>query len=280
MTAPEFRLIGHPVGHSISSQIHQRLFQLSHTNGNYQLMDVCPDELEATVEKLRNLSGFNVTIPFKQKIIPFLDEMDKRAARYGAVNTIKCENGRLTGYNTDADGFLHALTSAGIRLKGNVLICGAGGAARMMACEALERECSLTVATRTIGSAQIFADDLKKSYPDADLSACALVYASGSFDLILNATPCGMYPDVEGCPIPRQVARSAKAVFDAVYNPNPTMLLKKSAAAGAKTQGGLTMLVWQAAAAHEIWYDAKFRDDDILRICIEMEQILKNEFAQ
>ncbi|MFT8887874.1 MAG: shikimate dehydrogenase [Ethanoligenens sp.] len=272
-------LIGHPLGHSISPEVHRRLFALSGTQGSYELMDFPPEELENHLPALRALDGFNVTIPYKQSLLPLLDMVDGRAARYGAVNTIKRTGNGLTGFNTDVTGFLRALTQADIPLTGNVLLCGTGGVAHMMACEALERGCALTVGARTYGKASAFADELTARYPGSRVEPSALAYLSGSFDLILNGTPVGMYPDIKDIPVPLNVARSARAVFDTIYNPTETALLSRVRAAGAKVQNGLAMLVWQAAAAQEIWTGKTFSPEDIDTLCHDMAAYIKEHFA-
>lgn len=279
MSEKNFCLIGHPLGHSISPELHNRLFRLSNMSAAYTLEDISPENFKSRLDFLKTLDGFNVTIPHKQRILPFLDEIDSRARRFGAVNTVKCENGRLRGYNTDADGFLRALKSAAIELRGRVLLCGAGGAARMMACEALESGCSLVVATRTADNARTCVEDLGKLFPGADIMATALSGACGEFDLLLNGTPAGMYPNINSCPVSDRVVQKAAAVFDAVYNPGETVLLKKAQANGAKVQGGLPMLVWQAVAAQEIWTGAHFQNDAVLKICGEMEELLKTRYS-
>lgn len=274
MRLKNFCLIGHPLGHSISPELHMKLFKLSHIEASYSLNEIEPENFEQSLDSLKKLDGFNITIPYKQRILPFLDEIESRAKRFGAVNTVKCENGKLKGFNTDIEGFLRALDSAGIKLQGRVLLCGAGGAAHMMGCAALEHGCSLTIATRTVDKAKHFTHDLGVLFPDSDLSAASLSDIRGEFDLILNGTPAGMYPNVDGCPVDISVAKSAGAVFDAVYNPCDTTLLKAARSAGAKVQGGIPMLVWQAAAAQEIWTGAHFDENDILPLCREMETLV------
>jgi shikimate dehydrogenase len=215
LSGKKFCLIGYPLGHSISPEIHRRLFGLSGIDAEYSLIEISPENFETNIDCLKTLDGFNVTIPHKQRILPCLDEIDPRARRYGAVNTVKC-GGKLSGFNTDVEGFLRALASAGIALSGRVLLCGAGGAARMMACEALDCGCSLVVATRSVESARSCVLDLKKLYPESNIEAQLLQDVQGSFDLILNGTPVGMYPHEDGCPVAPNVAQSALAVFDAV----------------------------------------------------------------
>jgi shikimate dehydrogenase len=278
MPINKFCLIGHPLEHSISPQIHKRLFEISGFEGEYTLNNFIPHKLEYEITNLKSYSGFNATIPYKQKIIPFLDEISPRAKKYGAVNTVKNENGRLCGFNTDVEGFLRSLKYASIELKGNVLLCGAGGVARMMACEALDNNCILTIATTTLEKAQGCTDDLIKLYPNAIIKACSLDNINNGFDLILNGTPSGMYPNVESCPLDKKIVQSSKAVFDAIYNPSETMLLKYASEASLKIQGGLKMLVWQAAAAQEIWTNTTFDAFDIENLCNEMSEIIEKKF--
>lgn len=275
MKERSFALIGHPLGHSISPQIHNKLFSISGIRAQYKLMEIAPDEFGARAEELKKLDGFNVTIPYKQKIIPYLYQISKRAARCGAVNTVKNENGLLFGYNTDSIGFLRALENAGIALKGKVLLCGTGGAARMMACEALERGCELCVAARGIQKADALKSDLIKTFPEARITTQILADACGSFDLILNATPVGMYPNIDGCPAPRRVIEQCAAAFDAVYNPLESVFVKTARAAGATVAGGLSMLLWQAAAAQEIWTGVRFDAEKINAMCGEMSELIK-----
>jgi shikimate dehydrogenase len=278
MKTYQLALIGNHLDHTISKQIHEKLFELSGTVGEYTIRDIEPENLEKEIEELKKLDGFNVTIPYKQKIIPYLDALDVKAKRYNAVNTVKCENGKLTGYNTDVDGFLHALKAANIELEGEVLLCGAGGVARMMAYEALDRGCNLTIATPLISEAQNFIYEIEQTYPNANVTASTLTYLSGSFDVILNGTPVGMFPNASKSPVPVQVSRSAKAVFDAVYNPVKTTLIKKSAAGGAKVQSGLTMLIRQAVAAQAIIIGSSFKDEDLNAVYKEMEYFLNTKF--
>lgn len=274
-----YALIGHPLGHSISPAIHTRLFALLGMRAGYTLKDIEPQELAQRFSCLRTLRGFNVTIPYKQTVMSLLDEVDGRAARYGAVNTVVCEDGYTIGYNTDVVGFLRALMQAGIPLSGQVLLAGTGGVAHMMACEALDRGCALTVGARTYGRAAAFAEELLALYPGARVTPSALAYVSGTFDLILNGTPAGMYPHQREMPVPLNVARSARAVFDAIYNPEETQLISRARAAGAKTQSGLVMLVWQAAAAQEIWTKRSFSPEDITAICRDMSGYIREQFA-
>lgn len=258
-----FCLIGFPLGHSLSPMLHKALFSLSGVDARYALRELAPEQFDAEADQLRSYTGFNITIPHKRRILPFLKQIEPRALRCGAVNTVKCQNGDFYGYNTDAEGFIRALDSAGIPLQGRVLLCGAGGAARMMACEALERGCGLVIATREISGAEAAKNDLFGLFPGASIETATLSGVDGPFDLILNATPAGMFPHIDGCPVAERVVAQAAAVYDAVYNPEQTVLVRTALANGAKASGGLDMLIGQAVAAQEIWTGARFAPDSL-----------------
>ena len=150
MPEQEYALIGHPVAHSMSPFLQARLFAAAGVQASYRLLDVPPGRLAETAPALRKLSGFNITIPYKQEIIPFLDALDEKTAFFGSVNTVRCEGGRMTGYTTDGDGFLFALQSAGVSPAGSALLLGAGGAARVMAYELVQAGApSLCIAARS-----------------------------------------------------------------------------------------------------------------------------------
>ena len=147
MLKKKYAVIGHPIGHTMSPFIHKRLFKLADIDGEYSVLDIAPEELGTKINELDELSGYNVTIPNKSAVIPFMNRLDKRAELYGSVNTVK--NGEIReGYTTDPDGFLKALQAAGIVLGGNVLILGCGGVARIFACEAAITGADVTVAIR------------------------------------------------------------------------------------------------------------------------------------
>lgn len=273
-----YGLIGSPLGHSISPEIHARLFELSGLSADYSLYEIKPDELENKIDFLKSLDGFNITIPHKRAIMPYLNTISERAKRCGAVNTVKITENGLCGYNTDAEGFIRALGFAGIELAGNVLLCGTGGVARMMACEALANGCSLTVADRHIEKAESSKADFEKLFLGAEITAADLADINGSYDVILNGTPAGMYPNTDGCPVSEKVILSSGAVFDAVGNPCETKLVTAAKAAGIKAAGGLRMLVYQAVAAHEIWNGSEYQSTDIEKLYDDMYKLTVSRF--
>ena len=274
-----FAVIGHPIGHTMSPFIHERLFELSGKPAQYGIFDIRGSELEAKIPELKSLCGFNITIPHKQAIIPFLDELNEKAARYGSVNTVHNKGGTHIGYTTDPDGFLKALQAGGVKLNGRNVIMGAGGVARVMAFEAVLAGGMVTLAVRphSATKATQLAQDIRAKISNAKINICLLDEVVGNIDVLMNATPVGMYPNIDAAPINNSIMKNCAAVFDAVYNPNDTALLKQARANGALTVGGMDMLVWQAVAAHEIWDDAQYDSADIQQLCrdsvAEMHQI-------
>ena len=270
----QFGLTGYPLGHSLSPFIHSRLFSLRGREAGYELFELEESALEKNIGRLASLGGFNVTIPHKVSIIKYLDSLDEKAALFGAVNTVST-NGALIGHNTDCTGFLRALSGAGMSLSGRVLVCGNGGAARMAAFEAALHGCDLTVACRpsSLSEAEKLCGEISKKL---SISAVACVYEKlgAGWDLIINCTSCGMFPNTQACPLPDDIIKSASAVFDVIYNPAETQLLKKAAQAGIPAENGLSMLVWQAAAAQEIWLGESFEPAEIAAVTKETQKEL------
>ncbi len=262
-----FALIGFPLGHSLSGIIHKELFSVSGINGEYELIEISREELNDSFEQLKKLGGFNVTIPHKSNIIPLLDGLSRKAELFGAVNTVDMKNGKAIGHNTDCIGFLRALEAADIELKGRVLICGCGGVSRMFAFESALAGCDITFAIResSIKKCEVLCSELKEKL-GAQSRIVFLDNAGENYDLIINGTPSGMFPNVDDCPLKKETIQTSKAVFDSIYNPYETVLIRYAKEAKIKYQNGLSMLVWQAAAAEEIWNVVKFNAEDINKI--------------
>ncbi len=263
-TKKHFALIGYPLGHSMSAVIHKELFRISGVDADYSMIEVAPEDLDATFgEKLKGLNGFNVTIPHKINIIPNLDALSDKAELFGAVNTVHVSD-TVTGHNTDCSGFLRALEMADITLGGNVLLLGSGGVARMIAFETVLAGANLTLAVREddIPAAEVIKQELEdKLGKSCDI--ILLADAKGGYDLVINGTPVGMFPHIDACPVDKSVIQSSKAAFDVIYNPIETQFIQCAKEAGLKYSGGLSMLVWQAAVAEEIWNGVKFSYEDI-----------------
>ena len=268
----KFGLIGHPLGHSMSPLIHERLFALSGIeNSSYELIDIAPENLSGSKEMLSELKGFNVTIPHKQGIIPLVDELGESALRYNSVNCVKNENGKLTGYNTDCDGFL--LSAEKLPLNKKVLMTGCGGVGRMIAIETVLHGGNLTIAVipSDIANAENLRTEILQKCENAEVKICLISEISESYDLMINATPVGMYPKTNACVISDEVIENCGSFFDVIYNPTETLLIRKAKSQGKIAVGGASMLVYQAVKAHEIWYGGKFNSDDIQNIISEVE---------
>ncbi|MDD2363162.1 MAG: shikimate dehydrogenase [Oscillospiraceae bacterium] len=278
-----FYVIGHPLGHSMSPYIHKRLFSIRNFPAEYFAKDIAPQNLEKEFNDLLKASGgINVTIPYKQAVIPLLDGLCGRAELYRSVNTVKISSDGCYGYNTDADGFLSTLRDRDVPLKGRVALIGCGGVGRTFACEAALAGCTIVNAVRNqdIESAKQLKSYVESIVSDVDYSITTTDALAGDFDLLINATPVGMYPNCDKMPVNAGVVKSASAVFDAVYNPADTLLLKTAKANGVKALGGMPMLVWQAVAAQKIWNDAVFNPDDINQLIEDASADMCRRFSK
>lgn len=275
-----FALIGHPLSHTMSPPIHRALFCLSGMSADYSALEIAPERLKDMLPELRRLSGFNVTTPHKVAIIPHLDALDASASRYGAVNTVRVENGRMTGLNTDCDGFERALAGAGIALRGRVCVLGAGGAGRMFAMHSALAGCEVSVAARrsSIHKALALCDEISSCAPEAGACALAVEDVRGGWDVLVNATTCGMYPGIGASPVGEEALEGTAALFDAIYNPAETLLMQMARKRGIAVLGGMPMLVWQAAAAHTAWYGADFGEEQIAVLTREMPAVMEKLF--
>lgn len=249
-------LLGRKLGHSYSPQIHSQLGSY-----DYRLFEKEPEKLEDFL-KNGDFTGLNVTIPYKKDVIPFLDELSPRAKALGAVNTIVRRNGKLIGHNTDYFGFETMLLSTGVSLQGKkALVCGSGGASST-ACAVLKAHGANVVVLSRTG---------KDNYQNLNRHSDAA--------LIVNATPVGMYPNVEASPIEDLAAfPMLEGVLDLVYNPARTSILLKAEALGIPCVNGLRMLVAQAKESAE-WFTGEPIDNSCIemiysRLCRQMENII------
>jgi shikimate dehydrogenase len=263
---PTFKLglIGYPLNHSLSPQLHTAALRSCSLKGDYSLFPIQPQDkqgLKALLNRVRSreLHGLNVTIPHKQNVIPFLDKLTATAESIGAVNTIYLRNDKLIGENTDAPGFLSDLNgflsdqklSAGYRPSS--LVLGAGGSARGIVYALLHDGWDVTIAARRREQAKQLADwftNYQLQTTDFTLSNFAL----SNITLIVNTTPLGMTPDINGSPWPANLPfPDNAAIYDLVYNPSVTKLVRDAHTQGLKATTGLGMLIEQAALAFETW---------------------------
>jgi len=268
----KYALIGHPLGHSMSPLIHEKLFALSgKSDCSYELVDIAPEELSKSPEFLGSFSGLNVTIPHKQAVISLIDEMGESAERYNSVNCINNADGKLIGYNTDCDGFVRSAEQ--LPLGGNVAVLGCGGVGRMIAIEVARHGGNITLAVipQDVKNAQILVTEILEKCPGTSIRIVDISELEGNFDLLINATPVGMFPRVDACAVSDKVIENSGSVFDVIYNPKETLLMKKARALGKTAVGGAAMLVYQAVKAHEIWYGGSFSPEDIAKIITDVE---------
>lgn len=276
----KYTLIGHPLGHSMSPMIHEGLFRLKGKDCPYDLTDIAPENLSSKADFLRSLSGFNITIPHKVAVIDLIDEMAESAERYNSVNCVSNQNGKLVGYNTDCDGFLLSVNSLNMPLDKNVLLIGCGGVGRMIAVETVRHGGKLTVAHIPVAleMAENLKTELMEKYPDATVKTVNMNEISGKFDMLINASPVGMYPKTENCPVSDEIISNCGCVFDVVYNPVETLLVKKFREQGKPALGGTAMLVYQAVKAHEIWNNDFYTNDEVNSIIKAVEEKICSDF--
>jgi shikimate dehydrogenase len=256
-------LIGYPLGHSLSPTLHTAALRSCGLEGDYSLFPIYPEEqgeLQSLLARVRNgeITGLNVTIPHKQNVIPILDELTPTAASIGAVNTIYFRDRKLVGDNTDAPGFLADLNgflSTKAQRHGNsyALVLGAGGSARAIVCSLLQDGWDVTIAARRFEQAEVlssFFREHKLRIVHADFSNLGL----SDISLVVNTTPVGMTPNIDQSPWPRSLPfPTYAAIYDLVYNPRETKLVRDARRQGLRATTGLGMLVEQAALSFEIW---------------------------
>lgn len=270
-----YALIGDPIEHSLSPLMQNLAFRLLGLDGVYLAFHVKSQQLEWAIKGLRALgvSGFNVTVPHKVAVIPFLDEIDPSASDVGAVNTVTNKGDWLIGHNTDGPGVLTALSDEGVALKDKkVVILGAGGAARAIAFAIAHTAGSLVIMNRTASKAEELSSDLmtryKKPIEVRKLSHNTLSEELADAEVLINATSVGMSPRAQESLVDRRLIRPKMTVFDIVYNPLETKLMKEAKAAGAKTIGGAKMLVYQGALSFETWTGIKAPVHEMLKAVI------------
>lgn len=255
-------LLGHPVSHSVSPAFQQAALDECSIDAAYTALDVPPAELPAAADSLRDqdVLGANVTVPHKEAVFALLDSVSEEARLIGAVNTIHNRDGALEGHNTDARGFLSALREeAGFEPRGRTaIILGAGGSARAVAIAlAGEGATSVVIANRTVERAEALVELVRSLGVPAQAIALdpASIREAVQCDLVVNCTSLGMTggPGPAESPITSELIPPDALVCDLVYNPRETPLLRGAATAGVRSLGGLPMLVYQGAAAFEIW---------------------------
>lgn len=259
-------VFGHPVSHSLSPLMQNYAIQKLMEDIQYLPLDVLPVNLKSAVDILRlpNVLGANITIPHKQKVIPFLNELSKEARITGSVNTIVNKRGKLFGDTTDMDGFLTSLEEEGVNPKGmRVTILGSGGSARAIAFAfAMKTKIkNLRMAARSPEKIKPIAKELQRKlgvnicYSGTDQDEIKSILSET--DLLVNCTSAGMVPSVDSIPIDPSALHKNLVVYDIVYNPPQTRLLKEAKKRGCKVISGLGMLIHQGKRSLEIWLNRK-----------------------
>ena len=260
-------LIGWPVEHSRSPLMHNAAFAARGLDWEYVLLPTPPDQLRAILDRIRRgeLAGANVTIPHKSAVMPLLDEIDSVAQAVGAVNTIVVRDGRLIGRNTDVIGFTRALSEMNVDVGGKpCAVLGAGGAARAVVHALGELGGHVTIYARDVAKARalIGPDGHARSLND-------LARLERETTLVVNATPVGMAPHADASPWPDDVRLPASALaFDLIYNPRRTCWMDQAERCGARSINGLAMLLYQGAAAFEMW-TGQAAPIDVMRAALE-----------
>ena len=248
MAHPEklYGLLGYPLVHSFSQNYFNQKFESENIDAEYINFEI-PDVgmLMEVVAENENLNGLNVTIPYKEQVIPFLDEIDPAASEVGAVNVIKFIRGkdglRLKGYNSDIIGFTDSIKSLLKPHHQSALVLGTGGAAKAVSYSLRKLGLEVQLVSRRKSANTLVYEELTKN----DLK---------TYKVIVNTTPLGMYPNVDTCPdIPYRYLTSQHLCYDLIYNPDETLFLKNSRLAGAQVKNGLEMLLLQAFASYSIW---------------------------
>lgn len=274
----KFGVIGHPIGHTMSPFIQKELFDLREFDAIYGKYDISPDRLKSEMSGiLKSLNGFNVTIPHKVAVLPCLDEIDSVAAEYGAVNTVKLQDGRFIGYNTDAYGFKKGLELSGIELSGRIAVYGYGGAARTIITEGIKAGCEVAVITSRERRETALST---VKHINEKVAVFATDELERNFDLFINASPVGMYPNLSASPIDEEQLELFNCIYDIVYNPSETELVKMAKNKGKVWGTGMSMLVCQAQLAQTYWYGAEFSPDETRLVIQKAEQELQEVFGK
>lgn len=269
-----YGLLGESLGHSLSPEIHSRVFRELNLNNTYHLFEVKKENLRDCIIGLKALGirGVNVTIPYKVEVMKYLDEISREAREIDAVNTICLNGNKLIGYNTDYYGFGMLLNKNGIAtVDKSALILGGGGAAKSVIRYLLDNNIGdITIAGRdTSKISEIFKGLRVIPFNEINLM--------GHQDMVINCTPCGMHPNINASPIKKEELSKFNAAVDLIYNPGETLFLKYADELGIKAVNGLYMLVGQAVKSEEIWNGININEGVTARIYNEIFNIIQGE---
>lgn len=263
---PTFALFGHPIAHTMSPELHEKLFDASQKDCAYFAVDVPPEDLaEAMQIAQKKCGGLNLTIPHKKAVFDHLDAVDETARDLGSVNTVHFTDGKAIGYNTDILGFSGSLEFDHISVAGKIaVLVGYGGVGRVIGYHLANAGAKLLITGRNLSKAKALRDELRSYLPQADIDIMPSTQLPRATAIVVNGTPLGMYPHEDACPL-EKLPVGTEYVFDTIYNPPRTSIMKL-APFNVKTRNGLLMLVLQAAYAQTIWFGTQFEQTDLTRI--------------
>ncbi len=261
-----FALFGHPIAHTMSPELHAMLFAESGKDCDYFAVDVPPEDLAEAMQLAREKTGgLNLTIPHKKAIFDHLDAVDETAHDLGSVNTVLFRDGQAIGYNTDILGFSGSLEFDGVSPEGKLaVLCGYGGVSRVMGYHLAASGARVLITGRNLTKAKHLRNELRTLLPKASVEIMPSTQLPRMTAIVVNGTPLGMYPHEDRSPL-EKLPIGTEYVFDAVYNP-PLTAIMKLAPRGVKTRNGLLMLVLQAAYAQTIWFGTQFEQASLTRI--------------
>lgn len=264
-----FGLIGEKLGHSFSPMIHSIILEKLNIDGHYHLFEIERENLikACTGLKYLGVKGVNVTIPYKVEVMKALDHISDEAQKIGAVNTISFRNNEAYGFNTDYYGFGMLMDKYQINITGSsAVVLGTGGAANSVIHYLKDRGIKkITAASRDVESAH-------KRIKDADICTYNEIQYLKGYDIIINCTPCGMYPKTDACAVTFETLKRFSYAVDLIYNPHQTLFLKMAAEMGLKAVNGLYMLVGQAVKAQQIWNEISIPDEWVDEIYMKVSQ--------
>lgn len=253
-------VFGHPIGHSLSPAMHNAAIEALGLDYIYVPFDVDPADLGRAIEGVRALgiAGVNVTIPHKEAVIQFLDEVEKDALEIGSVNTVWNANGRLIGSSTDGPAFMRSLLETGYLPNGSkAVVLGGGGAGRAISFSLAKAGAEVLIYDEAPGKAEKLAGDVRGVAGEASARGESQFEKAAEYlceaSLLVNCTPVGMSPNVDRIPVPEELLRGDMTVYDVVYNPMKTKLLAAAEAKGARTVSGIKMFVYQGAISFATW---------------------------
>jgi shikimate dehydrogenase len=282
-TTEIYGVIGNPIHHTFSPAIHNTMADILNKDITYVPIKVEEENLKTAIKGAYalNIKGLNVTVPHKVAVMDCLCDVDKAAKVIGAVNTLKYTDKGYVGYNTDVIGVYYAIKNEGYEIKDkSVLLLGAGGAANACGVMAADKGCKkLYIANRTVAKAQTLADRIYNNY-DCQVEAISIddIYSIENCDIIINATTIG-FGDKQGISPIKDTDfyknKNVELVFDAIYTPWETKLLSDAKACGCHIINGFTMLVYQAVAAEEIWFEESYSEDLKEKLCQNLSKFYK-----